>query len=90
MQIVILESKVMFISVENDDVFRCMDITLPETNVAPESLGLEDVYSFLLAGAMLVLGRVDKVAVFYLRPTVVGVQKTAPHPSCLRARICKH
>ena len=36
-------------------------ITLPETNVAPESLGLEDVASFwegLLAGAMLVLGRV--------------------------------
>lgn len=41
-----------------------MEIILPETNEPPESLGLEDVCSFLLAGAMLVLGRVDKVAVF--------------------------
>ena len=38
-------------------------ITLPETNVAPETLGLEDEFPFgpegLLTGAMLVSGRVD-------------------------------
>ena len=50
-----------------------MDIILPETNVVPESLWLDDVYSFLLAGAMLVLGRVDKVAVFTSDQHVVGV-----------------
>ena len=43
-------------------VKKCQEITLPETNIAPENGWLEDFFSFwetLFSGAMLGSGRVN-------------------------------
>ena len=48
----------------------CLSNTLPETNTAPESLGLEDVYDFLLGPDLLVLvlGRVQGMEHIQISP----------------------